>query len=111
MSGKRSFPQGYVAGYIFHDASRVTLTGVTIATAINYESCKIVNMARPWKYYRKMIRDIDPTVKQTNRGYITTASPTQTQMFFLFANFPTALASKTFGYCMITYHVSAFARQ
>lgn len=59
----------YVAGYIFHDSSRINLTGATIATCVNYENCKIVNFARPWKYYRKMTRTIDPTVKQTNRSY------------------------------------------
>jgi hypothetical protein len=46
----------YTAGYVFRDVSRVSLSGLIIATAINYESCKIVNMAQPWKYYRKMIR-------------------------------------------------------
>jgi hypothetical protein len=101
----------YVAGYVFHDASRVSLSGLTIATAVSYESRKIGNVARPWKYYRKLIRDIDPTVKQTNQGYITTAAPTASQLFCLFLIVPTALASKTFGYIMVTNYVSAFARQ
>jgi hypothetical protein len=36
----------YAAGCVFHDVSGLSLSGLTIATAINYESCKIVNMAR-----------------------------------------------------------------
>jgi hypothetical protein len=102
-------PLNFVAGYIFHDSSRVTVSPVSIPIAIGYENCRIVNMQRPWKYYRKLIRDIDPTVKQTTRGYITTAAPTATQCFILFVNFPVALASKTVRYVMVDRYISAFA--
>jgi hypothetical protein len=99
--------------FIFHDINRTALSGLTIAIAVNYDNCKIVNIARPWKYYRKMNRNIpsDAAVKLTNRGYITTSSPTSTQVFCLFLNAPVALASTALGYIMCTFYISAYGRQ
>jgi hypothetical protein len=65
-------------------------------------------MQRPWKYYRKMIRNIDPTVVQTVRGYTATTEPVATQIIGLF--FQTSIVDKSVGYIMATLYVSAFGR-
>ena len=51
--------------------------------AVQYESCKIVNMQRLWKCYRKMVRNVNPDVESTARGNITTSNPQPTQLFCL----------------------------
>jgi hypothetical protein len=101
----------YVPGFIFHVSTRSSApSGLTVAVAAIYDSCRIKNLARSWSYYRKMIRDIDPTVKSTNRGYMLVVTIVRTQLFCCVSNFPTGLASKTVGYIMITRYVTAFGR-
>jgi hypothetical protein len=57
-----------------------------------------------------MIRDIDPTVKSTTRGYIVTSSPTATQHIGVFFN-ASAILSKTVGYIFLDHYIAVFVRQ
>jgi hypothetical protein len=66
-------------------------------------------MQRPWKYYRKMIRNIYPTVGEKVRGYTATLEPVATQVIGLFFTAP-AIASKLVGNIMVTLYLSAFGR-
>ena len=48
----------FAPGYVFHDVNSTTLSNISEDQAAKYESCKIVNMQRPWKYYRKMMLNL-----------------------------------------------------
>jgi hypothetical protein len=71
----------YTPGYIFHDANTPTFGAtLSVAVAAAYENCKIVDVQRAWKYYRKMYRNIPSLACQTvssvvMRGYLPTAEP------------------------------------
>jgi hypothetical protein len=107
----------FVAGYICHDTDETTRSGLTSAIIVAHENSKILNMQRPWKYYRKLVRNIIPSAVGTspamtnNRGYVSTTTPAATQSFLMFCNFGTAVASKNIGFYLRTLYISAIGRQ
>jgi hypothetical protein len=58
---------------------------MTSDIALQYENRKVVNMQRPWKYYRKMARNMPHETNNqiftpsNNKGYIDIDQPTATQ--------------------------------
>jgi hypothetical protein len=107
----------YVPGYVSHDINRTTFSSITPENMMVYENCKFVNMARVWQNYRKMNINVpsDAAVKLTTRAYISTASPTATQIFMVYVKYPLctgwSFAGKTVGYIMTTWYVTAYGRQ
>ena len=55
----------YVPIFVAHDVNSTSLVVATAANILDYENCKVFNVQRPWKYYRKM---------QKNIAYTTTAN-------------------------------------
>jgi len=68
---------------------------------LDHEIFKVVNIQRPWKYYRKMARNISVSTNNTtilSRGYIPTANPTSTQaMGIIWLSTNPAFPSLTLG--------------
>jgi len=70
------------AAYAIRDINHPLDFPVTLTRneAVGYENCKILNLQRPWTYYRKMIRNIitDPASTGIDtisiKGYYATAS-------------------------------------
>lgn len=52
---------GYKPFYVLHDPDSASVPTLTIASALQYENCKVFNMYRPWTYYRRL-------AKQTSSG-------------------------------------------
>jgi hypothetical protein len=82
---------------------------------IGYENCKVVNMQRPWKYYRKMARNITPTqsgVSVLNQGYMQTSQPQPTQCFGTIIQGLTGPTTETvdLALLMYTYYVTTIGR-
>jgi hypothetical protein len=71
------------AGYIIHDTnSQAAPPTTSVEALIKYENCKVVNMQRKWKYYRKLYRRINGP-NFDNRGYINVANPEATQIILV----------------------------
>lgn len=104
----------YTPGYIFHDANTPTFGAtLTVAVAVAYENCKIVNMQRPWKYYRKMYKNLPgpgtTTTSVSIRGYLPTSEPAPTQCIVLFGT-NSMTASHQLGHLLVTLYVVGTAR-
>ena len=100
----------FAPAYVLHDVNSKSLPSITTTTAIQYENCRIVNMQRPWKYCRKMIRNITDSSGSSTRGYIPTSEPNATQVMCML-HLGTDQAGKHIGDTLSTYYISAFARQ
>jgi hypothetical protein len=103
----------YTPGYIFHDANTPTFGAtLTVVVATAYENCKIVNMQRPRKYYRKIYKNL-PGGTTTNslslRGYLPTAEPLATQCIVLFGT-NTMTVAHQLGQFLVTLYVVGVAR-
>jgi hypothetical protein len=103
----------YAPGYIFHDANTPTFGAkLTISVATAYENCKFVNMQRPWKYYRKMYRNIpggSSISSFTSRGYLPTSTPFATQCIVLFG-INNMTVARQIGQFLVTLYVVGVAR-
>jgi hypothetical protein len=104
----------YTPGYIFHDANTgVTLAGITVDTTVGYENCKIVNMQRSWRYYRKTYRSIPVggggTSSISTRGYISTSNPVSTQSIILYG-VNSMTVDRQIGQILVTLYVVGVAR-
>jgi len=83
-------PIGFRPCYVVHDVNNTDLGTSTREQIIQYSNLKGVNNQRPWKYYRKMFRNItyDATatsaVSVSNRGYLRTSAPLATQCIVTF---------------------------
>jgi hypothetical protein len=86
---------------------------LTVDVAVGYENCKIVNMQRPWKYYRKMYRNIavggGGVSYLSARGYIPTSNPLSTQCIVLFGVNSMTVA-RELGRLFVTLYVVGTAR-
>jgi hypothetical protein len=103
----------YTPGYIFHDANTPTFGAtLTVAVATAYENCKIVNMQRPWKYYRRMYKNLSGSTATNSRpirGYLPTAEPLATQRTVLFG-INSMTASHQLGQFLVTLYAAGTAR-
>jgi hypothetical protein len=66
-------------------------------------------MQRPWKYYRRLVRNVQQDSKQAVRGYISVDAPVATQSFCL-VNVGQSQAQKQLGQILVTRYVTAFGR-
>lgn len=77
-------PAGYRPLYIIHDPNSIAVgtgsTGLplTVNGTIQYENLRVKNANRPWSYYKRMVRNIPPSLANY-KGYIPTESPVATQ--------------------------------
>ena len=74
---------GFLPDYVVHDVNQlVEFPTTTIAdTFLQYANLKVMNMQRPWKYYRKKFRNVVTARTASvlsNRGYVSTSVPVQT---------------------------------
>jgi hypothetical protein len=102
--------------WILHDVNTIDSAITNIDTALNYESCRAYSVLRPWKYYRKMQRNIPITDASTRttvstRGYIPTDGAVATQCLRIgWASNGTFAANSTLGNYVVTWYVVARAR-
>lgn len=77
----------FTPGYILHDENHASVSIATSNQFMEYENCKVVNLQRPWKYYRKMKRNIPMEGTGNNldtKGYQPSSHPVPTQCFAFF---------------------------
>ena len=111
----------YQSGVVFHDPNSISYALTTTDNdlkAMAYAGAKILNFQRRWKYYRRMHRTIramtdDATpipVIQDKYGYISTNTPTTTQIIGLVSTgWPSTITSTTpmyVGDVIVTYYVT-----
>jgi len=74
---------GFRPVFVIHDVNQIVdFPGtVTADTFAEYSNLKVYNCQRPWKYYRKMVRNVLSTtsIVVSNRGYYPTDSHLQSQ--------------------------------
>ena len=103
--------------FVLHDVNSATLTGTqTAQTCLQYESCQVKNAQRPWKYYRKMVRNVFLSATATdkiidNRGYQPTGTPSATQCFYLALFGTSAMGVMNIGSLVVTRYVVAKSRK
>jgi hypothetical protein len=85
---------------------------LTVSVAAGYENCKIVDMQRPWKCYRKIYKNVPggTTISSVSlRGYLPTAEPLATQCIVLFGVNGMTVAHQP-GQFLVTLYVVGVAR-
>lgn len=101
----------FTPGYILHDENHATVSLNTSNGFLQYENCKVVNLQRPWKYYRKMKRNIpmEPVGNTLDtKGYQPTVHPVATQCFAFFnSSFDDG---EQFGTFVVSLYITATAR-
>ena len=113
VTANATITQFYVPIFVANDVNSTSLVVVTAANTLDYENCKVFNVQRPWKYYRKMQKNIAYTTTANSipvKGYIPTDSARPTQSFQILFNSPTALTAGNYGTFVLTYYVVARSR-
>jgi len=103
--------------FVLHDVNETTVSITSANGCLDYESCKVKNLQRPWSYYRKMQRNIPINTSLTqaqninNRCYILCLYATPTQCIYLWWASPAWTDSpKNLGNLVITYYLVCKAR-
>jgi len=110
------------AAYFFHDLNHALdfSASTTRDEQLGYENVKVVNLQRPWTYYRKMNRNLitDPTSTIVDtisiKGYYATTDPTRTQAigFWFDQIYGTITGDKIMlGTLITTYYISTYGRR
>ena len=91
------------AAYFFHDLNHALdfSASTTRDEQLGYENVKVVNLQRPWTYYRKM-----------NRNLITDPTRTQAIGFWFDQIYGTITGDKIMlGTLITTYYISTYGRR
>lgn len=89
MTANANVGQGFMACFVMHDPNSTTEPVTALNNCVSYENCTAFNLQRPWKYYRKMARNIPSNSSWTAQrnigvsGYLPTDSPLDTQGTFI----------------------------
>lgn len=103
----------WTPGFILHDENHTSVTSTNPNDFLQFENCKAVNCQRPWKYYRKMKRNVPMEAAGhiiDTSGYQATNQPTPTQVLSFLP--PTLMPiDAAYGTLITSLYITAKARQ
>lgn len=96
--------------YVFTDYDSIGLSP-TNGVAIGYDNQRTFNLYRPWTYYKRIPKLLNPGATNVSMlGYFDTLSTVSTGAVYLCQSGPLSI-SKTYGTCVVTYYLKGAMRR